>query len=132
MFVDIGIVHKKRCVETSQHNGRVEKESIVTSWRLVNPFEAPVPSKYWDCYIMTTCYLIKLLPYAILDDKAPYELLYETPPHYSHLSVFGCLLYATKLQETGPLIHSNYFCGLLSHTKGLQVIVSILFNFFYE
>ncbi|PKI58589.1 hypothetical protein CRG98_021052 [Punica granatum] len=42
----------------------------------------------------TAAHLINITPTPILGGKSPYEVLFDKPPNYSNLRVFGCLCYA--------------------------------------
>ncbi|XP_071741113.1 uncharacterized protein [Rutidosis leptorrhynchoides] len=43
---------------------------------------------------------IPLLPSSVLSGKCPYELIYGSCPNFSHLRSFGCLCFATVLNQT--------------------------------
>lgn len=58
-----------------------------------------ISSKLGEC-VPTTGHLINHTPTPTLDGKTPVELLFEKPPRYDHLSVFGSLCYAQKLPRS--------------------------------
>lgn len=60
----------------------------------------------------------------MLHNKSPYEILYNKPPTYTHLQVFGCLCYATNLQpltKFSPRARKCIFVGYPSSQKAYQV-----------
>jgi hypothetical protein len=65
----------------------------------------------------------------LLSNKSPFELLYSTPPIYSHLRVFGCLAFVSTLtRDRGKFDHRSIpfiFIGYPNGTKGYK-----LFNLF--
>ncbi len=51
---------------------------------------ASMPLKYWDEAFTTTCFLINRLPSPVLQNKSPFEKLFNLLPDYNFLKVFGC------------------------------------------
>lgn len=49
-----------------------------------------LPLKFWDEAFLTTTYIINRLPTPSLSNLTPYQILFQKPPTYSHLKVFGC------------------------------------------
>lgn len=84
-----------------------------------------MPLLYWSYGFQVAFYLINRLPYWILGNISPFQLLYKNKPAYSHLKVFGCLCYPftrpylnTKLYLMSiryvflgyPLLQKGYLC----------------------
>lgn len=96
-FANNGITHQLSCVETSQ-NAVVERKHqhlLVVARSLM--FQASLPLKFWEEAILTTTYLINRIPTPVLNNKSPYEPLFNKIPYYNNLWVFGCLYFASTL-----------------------------------
>lgn len=65
-------------------------------------------------------YVINRIPSNVLEDKAPYELLYKHEPNQSHLRVIGCECYANSLVKQYRAIRSVLH-GYSSHQKSYKL-----------
>ena len=54
-------------------------------------FQSNLPSNLWSYTIAHSVYLINRVPSPIIDNKTPFELLYNQKPKFEILKVFGCL-----------------------------------------
>ncbi|GKA00527.1 ribonuclease H-like domain-containing protein [Tanacetum coccineum] len=61
----------------------------------------------WTECILTATYLINILPSSVLSGKSPFELIYKKLPSLKHLRSFGCLAFATILNN------GDKFCSIL-------------------
>lgn len=96
----------------------------------------------------TAVFLINRLPSLNLDNKSPFELLFQRVPDYKHLKSFGCVCYpllkpynSNKLQPKTskfvflgyPLDYKGYLCYNMSSGKYIVsrhvVFVKHLFPF---
>lgn len=118
-FHKYGITHETSCVRRPQQNARVERKhrhilEVARSLR----FQAAVPLQYWGECVMAAVYIINRLPTPVLGNKTPYECLFNEPPDYTELKVFGCLAFACNPEKPGdkfaargvPCVFLGYPC----------------------
>jgi transposase InsO family protein len=90
-FRSLGIAHRVSCPHTHQQNGSAErKHRHIVETGLALLAHAHIPLKFWYEAFLTATYLINRLPTRVIDNKCPLERLFNTPPNYSLLRVFGC------------------------------------------
>ena len=87
------------CVYTPQQNGRVEhKHSHILNVARALRFQADLSLSFWGDCVLAASYIITRTPFPLLDNKSPYEVLFNTPPAYDTLCIFGCLCYAHNIK----------------------------------
>ncbi|KAL4360831.1 hypothetical protein GQ457_04G009560 [Hibiscus cannabinus] len=121
-FASHGVIHQSSCIHTPQQNGVAERKHrhLLEVARALR-FHSKLPLKFWGECIRTACYLINRLPTSILSWKSPYEVFYNKTPNLSHLRVFGCLAYATKLNNRDKFSRRaipSVFIGYSTTQKG--------------
>jgi transposase InsO family protein len=87
---------------TSPKNGKVERILCTTNTNVHTLlFQASMPPQYWVESVHTATYLLNHLPTKSITASCSYTTLYNTPPTYEHLRVFGCAYYP-NLSATAP------------------------------
>ena len=91
-------------------------------------FQSNVPISYWGECVLTAVYIINRLPSVILENKTPFEKLYNTPPSFVHLKVFGFLCFASTLSHNKSKFDPRFvpcvFSGIPFWCQRLQVTQS--------
>ncbi|GJY31749.1 ribonuclease H-like domain-containing protein [Tanacetum coccineum] len=67
----------------------------------------------WNECVLIATYLINRLPSSVLNWKSPSEMIYKKSPTLSHLSVFGCLCFATLVNSNNDKFGSRSEKGVL-------------------
>lgn len=122
-YASFGILHQTSCVETPQQNSIVERKHIhllnVTRSLL---FHSYLPKQLWSYALCYAVHIINKLPTPVLAHNTPHDLLYNSPPTFLDLKVFGCLAFASTLTHNRQKLDSRarkyVFLGLRPGTKG--------------
>ena len=121
-----GIIHHRSSPYTPQQNGIVERKHrhlLDTTRSLM--FQASLPSPFWGHAILMATSIINRLPSYLLSWKTPFERLYQKPPTYDLLKVFGCLCFATITQphrdKFSPRATRCIFLGLSPGQKAFKL-----------
>jgi hypothetical protein len=99
-YASKGIIHQKSCVETPQQNGRVERkhQHLLNVGRALL-YQSKLPKTYWSYAILHATFIINRVTTPLLHNQSPYQKLHHTIPDLHSFKVFGCLCYATTLQQ---------------------------------
>ncbi|PKU73211.1 Retrovirus-related Pol polyprotein from transposon TNT 1-94 [Dendrobium catenatum] len=88
--------------------------------------EANLPADLWVEALNVSVYLINRLPSRALQNRSPYQILYQKPPAYNHLKIFGCLCYPWlrpySTSKLSPLSIPCVFIGYASAQKGYRCL----------
>ena len=122
-----GIIHQKTCVETPQQNSIVErKHNYILNITRCLMFQSKLPKVFWSYAISHFVFLINRLPSPIICDKSPFEMLYNRMPDLSNLKIFGCLYFASTLEQNrnklDPRARKCIFLSFKPRTKGYIII----------
>lgn len=99
-FNEQGILHQRTCVETPQQNVVAErKHKHILNVTRALMFQCKLPTVFWCYAVKHAIYLINRLPSPILANKSPFEVLHGMVPDLQDLKVFGCLAFASTLQQ---------------------------------
>ncbi|KAL2901144.1 Retrovirus-related Pol polyprotein from transposon RE1 [Bienertia sinuspersici] len=121
-----GILFQTSCVGTPQQNGRVERkhQHILNVGRALM-FQGNLPVSFWGECVLGAVYIINCTPSFLLDKKTPYEILFNKPPNFDELRIFGCLCFAhnqkSKSDKFAPRSRKGVFVGYPHDKKGWKV-----------
>ncbi|GJX25295.1 putative RNA-directed DNA polymerase [Tanacetum coccineum] len=76
-----------------------------------------IPLRFWTECVLTATYLINRLPSSVLNGKSPFEMIYNTKPNLSNLRVFGCLCFATILNNPDKLGSRSEKCVMMGYSN---------------
>lgn len=125
-FKDKGIIHQTTIAYTPQQNGIAERKHR----HLLNVarsllFQSGIPLQYWGDTILTAAYIINRTPSSVLKGKTLYEMMYSKLPSLTHLRIYGCLCFATKLNVLNKFesrADKCAFIGYSSFKKGYKLL----------
>ncbi|GKB15929.1 cysteine-rich receptor-like protein kinase 8 [Tanacetum coccineum] len=120
-----GILHQTSCPNTPQQNGRAERKHkhLLQVARSLH-FQAKFPIHLWGYSLLAATYLINRLPSPILNNKSPFETLFNTPPDLTNLKTIGCLAYASihTSNKFAPRAIPSIFLGYPQNQKGYLLL----------
>jgi len=122
-YASKGILHQKSCVETPQQNAKVERkhQHILNVGRALL-FQSILPKSYWSYDVLHVVFLTTPL----LQNKSPFQMLYDDIPGPNDFNVFGSLCFASTLQihitKLQPKARKSVFLGYKSGYKGYVLL----------
>ncbi|PKU85739.1 Retrovirus-related Pol polyprotein from transposon TNT 1-94 [Dendrobium catenatum] len=118
-----GITHQYSCPYTPAQNGVAEHKNrhIIETIRSLL-IQSQAPHELWTHGLLTSVYLINIIPSSKTQNKTPYQGLYNKLSSYDHLKIFGCLCYPwlrpyTK-SKLSPLSTPCVFLGYVGSQIG--------------
>ncbi|KAL4303976.1 hypothetical protein GQ457_10G014420 [Hibiscus cannabinus] len=121
-FKERGIVHQNSCVYTPQQNSVVERkhQHLLNVARTLK-IQANLPLIFWIDCVLHAALLINMTPTPVLQNKTPFEILFQKKPKITHLRVFGSLAYASVLPKPVTKLHSRAVkCVLIGYPKNIK------------
>ena len=93
-FRKIGITHRVAAPHTHEQQGAVEhRQRHITEIGLSLLAHGSVPMSYWHYAFETAVFLINRMPSKVFSGVSLFELVYNKPPSYAFLRIFGCLCF---------------------------------------
>ncbi|GJZ66253.1 ribonuclease H-like domain-containing protein [Tanacetum coccineum] len=125
LFATNGIQFRFSCPHTSQQNGK--SECMIRSINNVVRsllFQARLPPEYWVEALLTTAYLLNILPSTSINNDISYTKLFNKPPSYTHLRTFGCLCYPYTFppHKLAPRTTPSIFLGYPYNHRGYRCL----------
>lgn len=121
-----GVIHQTTCVYTPQQNRVVERKHMhILNVARSLLFQSGVPIKHEGDAILTSVFLINMMPTSVLNGLSPYELVFKRAPSFDYLRVFGCLCFSVKQNVTDKFFERAEKCVLLgysSNTKAYKLL----------
>lgn len=101
-YAEQGIIHQTSCVDRPQQNGRVERKhrNILEMSRALR-FQSGLPLQFWGDCVQAAVYITNRLPTPLLNNRTPYEVIFNKKPKYSSMKTFGCLAMASNPSRVG-------------------------------
>lgn len=126
-YTEMEIFYQTSCSYRPRQNARVErKHRHVLEISRALKLQSGLPMSFWGECVLTAAHIINRLPTPVLDNKTPYEILYNEPTPYEHLRVFGCLAFASNPLHTAykfaPRSVPSVFIGYPPTNKGYRLL----------
>jgi transposase InsO family protein len=121
-YADNGIIHQTSCVGTPQQNGIVERkhQHILAVTRALL-FQSKLSNVFWAHAASHAIHIINRLPTPFLQQKSPYQILYQSLPDISFLKVFGSLCFASTIKANRLKLDSrSRKCVHLGFKQGVK------------
>ncbi|KAJ0534951.1 putative RNA-directed DNA polymerase [Helianthus annuus] len=125
-YTEHGILLETTCPHTPQQNGVVERKHrhLLETARALK-FEAKLPSRFWGECVLIAAYIINRLPSKSIENKTPFEIIFNEKADYDHMKVFGCLAYYRSTETDGDKLEERgkpgVFLGHPPGTKGYKI-----------
>jgi len=117
-----GIQRHFTVAHTPQQNGVAERMNRTLLERTRAMLRtAGLAKSFWAKAVKTACYVINRSPSTAIGLKTPMEMWQGSPPNYSSLHIFGCLVYVMyNSQERTKLDPKSRRCIFLGYVDGVK------------
>ena len=88
-----GIKHRLTCPHTNEQNSSIERKHRHVEIGLALLSTASLPYNFWGEAFLTATTIINHLPSSVLNNRSPYEVLFNKKPNYEFFKVVGCACY---------------------------------------
>ena len=107
------------CISTPQQIGVAERKyrNILNVDRALR-FQSHLTLNFLGESVLAAVYLINRILTPLLSRKIPFEKLYNRPPTYTHLRVFGYLCFATNVQPQHKFDQRARKCIFVGYPSG--------------
>ena len=137
LYASKGIIRQRSCVEIPEKNGRIErKHQHILNVARALLFQSKLPNIFWSYAVLYSVFLINRVSTPLLKHKSPYQVLYYSLRGIHSFKVFGCLCYASTLQDHRTKLQSRarkgIFLGYKSSSKGFVLFDLDLIEIFFS
>jgi len=122
-----GIIQQFTVPFNPPQNGRSERLNgtiIYCAKSLLN--ESKLSHNFWEFAVDTANFIHNRLPHQGINNKIPYEILYNKPVNYNNFRVFGCRVYFFIPKEFRSKFdnnsHPGIFLGYSENTKAYKIL----------
>jgi len=122
-----GIIQQFTVPFNPAQNGRSERFNgtlIYCAKSLLN--ESKLSHNFWEFAVDTANFIHNRLPHQGINNKIPYEILYNKPVNYNNFRVFGCRVYFFIPKEFRSKFdnnsHPGIFLGYSENTKAYKIL----------
>lgn len=122
-----GIQVRFSCPHTTQQNRKSERMIRTINNSICSLlFQAKLSPTYWVEALHVAVHLINILPSSAVQNQVPCTLLFQKPPTYDNLKVFGCLCFPnlnhSNLHKLSPRTTPCLFLGYPSQHRGYRCL----------
>jgi len=93
-FQTISVHHRLICPHTHEQNGTVERRyRHIVETRLTLLRQSKTPLRFWNYASKTSIYLINFMPILVLENRSPFDFLFQRSPDYHFCVLLGAFAF---------------------------------------